>query len=132
MPLTLSKICTGIMPSATLRLNAIVAELRAQGQDIISLAAGEPDFDTPANIVSAANKAMAEGGTHYTAVSGLPQLRQAIATVSLKKKAWCIKKLISLSERGQSKYCMKHCEPLSIRAMKSFYRHLAGSVTPKW
>lgn len=86
MPLTLSKICTGIMPSATLRLNAIVAELRAQGQDIISLAAGEPDFDTPANIVSAANKAMAEGGTHYTAVSGLPQLRQAICDCLFEEK----------------------------------------------
>ena len=86
MPLSLSRVCTRITPSATLRLNALVADMRAQGQDIISLAAGEPDFETPKNIVAAAVKAMADGGTYYTAVSGLPQLRQAICDYLLREK----------------------------------------------
>lgn len=86
MSVSLSKVCEGITPSTTLRLNALVVELRAQGQDIIGLAAGEPDFETPANIVEAANKAMAAGHTHYTAVSGIPALRQAICDDLLKDK----------------------------------------------
>ena len=87
MSVSLSKVCGGITASTTLRLNALVAELRAQGQDIIGLAAGEPDFDTPANIVQAANKAMAQGQTHYTAVSGTPSLRQAICDHLLREKS---------------------------------------------
>lgn len=86
MSVSLSKVCGGITASTTLRLNALVVELRAQGQDIIGLAAGEPDFDTPANIVAAANRAMEEGQTHYTAVSGIPSLRQAICDHLLKEK----------------------------------------------
>ncbi|NLD03976.1 MAG: aspartate transaminase, partial [Clostridiales bacterium] len=47
MALSISSVCRNITPSATLRLNALAAEKRKQGQDIISLAAGEPDFPTP-------------------------------------------------------------------------------------
>jgi aspartate aminotransferase len=53
--------------------------LEAQGKDIIHLEIGEPDFDTPANIIGAAQQALNSGWTHYSPSAGLPQLRQAIA-----------------------------------------------------
>ncbi len=64
--------------SATLKMARMGRELRAQGHDIISLSLGEPDFDTPAHIKDAAKKALDEGYTKYTPVSGLLELRQAI------------------------------------------------------
>ena len=75
----ISKICQGIAPSVTLKMNALVAEMRAQGKDVIGLGAGEPDFDTPLHIRQAAARAMEEGQTRYTAASGTPALRQAVA-----------------------------------------------------
>jgi aspartate aminotransferase len=53
--------------------------LEAQGREIIHLEIGEPDFDTPSNIVEAAIEALREGQTHYTPSAGIPQLREAIA-----------------------------------------------------
>jgi len=67
-----------IQPSPTLAMTARASELKAQGQDIISLSAGEPDFDTPDFIKDAALRAMKEGKTKYTAVEGLIDLRKAI------------------------------------------------------
>ncbi len=69
-----------IKPSPTLALTQKAAELRALGKDILSLTAGEPDFDTPPWVCEAATKAMAAGQTKYTAVAGTPELRQAIVT----------------------------------------------------
>ncbi|MCR2512039.1 aminotransferase class I/II-fold pyridoxal phosphate-dependent enzyme, partial [Salmonella enterica] len=54
-------------------------ELKAKGKDVISLGAGEPDFDTPDNIKQAAIDAITRGETKYTPVSGIPELRKAIA-----------------------------------------------------
>jgi len=53
--------------------------LEAQGREIVHLEIGEPDFDTPANIVEAGITALREGQTHYTPSAGIPQLREAIA-----------------------------------------------------
>jgi len=71
---------SSIRPSATLAVNAKAAELKAKGQNIVSLAIGEPDFPTPAHICKAAQKAIDEGFTRYTAVSGIPELRRAVGT----------------------------------------------------
>lgn len=68
-----------IEPSATLSLNAKVKELTAEGRTIHNFTAGEPDFNTPANVQEAAVRAMKSGYTKYTAVSGAPELRQAIS-----------------------------------------------------
>ena len=54
-------------------------ELRAAGIDIIALAQGEPDFDTPEHVIEAAYRAMRAGQTHYTPVDGTPELKAAIA-----------------------------------------------------
>jgi aspartate aminotransferase len=68
-----------ISPSQTIAISTKARELIAQGRDIISLAAGEPDFDTPDNIKQAAIKALREGKTKYTDVDGIPELKTAIA-----------------------------------------------------
>lgn len=66
--------------SATLKMSQLARELRAEGNDVISLSLGEPDFDTPDHIKEAAKKALAEGFTKYTPVPGLLELREAICT----------------------------------------------------
>src|SRR6476659_6540448 len=67
-----------VKPSATLAADQQGRELKAAGRDIISLAAGEPDFDTPDNIKEAAIKAIRDGKTKYTNVDGIPELKEAI------------------------------------------------------
>lgn len=67
-----------IKPSPTIAVSTKAAELKAAGRDVIGLGAGEPDFDTPDFIKEAANKAIAEGKTKYTAVDGTPDLKKAI------------------------------------------------------
>ncbi len=67
-----------VKPSATLAADAKARELKAAGKDVISLAAGEPDFDTPDNIKDAAIKAIRDGKTKYTNVDGIPELKEAI------------------------------------------------------
>lgn len=74
-----SKRVSSIQPSATLAINAKAQEMRSQGENVVSLAVGEPDFPTPAHIVQAAKNALDEGFTRYTAVPGIPELRQAVA-----------------------------------------------------
>lgn len=68
-----------VKPSPTVALAGKVAELSAQGRDVLSLVAGEPDFDTPDHIKQAAKEAIDRGDTKYTAVDGTPALRRAIA-----------------------------------------------------
>jgi aspartate aminotransferase len=68
-----------IEPSMTLKVSAKAAALKAQGIDVVSFGAGEPDFDTPAHIKEAAKKALDAGATKYTQVEGTPQLRKAVA-----------------------------------------------------
>ncbi|MCF7645864.1 pyridoxal phosphate-dependent aminotransferase [Bacillus subtilis] len=68
-----------VKPSATIAVSQKARELKAKGKDVISLGAGEPDFDTPENIKKAAIDAITRGETKYTPVSGIPELRKAIA-----------------------------------------------------
>jgi len=67
-----------VKPSATIAVTDKARELKAAGRNIIGLGAGEPDFDTPANIKLAAIKAIEAGKTKYTAVDGIPELKEAI------------------------------------------------------
>lgn len=67
-----------IKPSPTLEFAARINQLKAQGHKIYNLTIGEPDFDTPEDIKNAANKALRDGFTKYTAVDGIPSLKQAI------------------------------------------------------
>ena len=67
-----------VKPSATLAVTAKARELQRAGRNVISLGAGEPDFDTPDNIKEAAIRAIREGKTKYTDVDGIPELKAAI------------------------------------------------------
>jgi aspartate aminotransferase len=67
-----------IAPSATIAISAKARALKAAGRDIIGLAAGEPDFDTPDNIKEAAIKAIRDGKTKYTDPDGMPALKEAV------------------------------------------------------
>jgi len=68
-----------IKPSPTIAMTSRARELAASGRDIISLSAGEPDFDTPLHIREAAKAAIDAGHTRYTAVDGIPELKRAVA-----------------------------------------------------
>ena len=85
MALTISRLCRNITPSVTLKINALAVDMAAQGMDVISLGAGEPDFDTPIFIRMAAKYALEDGQTRYTAAAGTPRLRRAVSYF-LKKK----------------------------------------------
>ena len=67
-----------LAPSPTLAMQAKAKAMRAQGIDVISFGAGEPDFDTPPRIKAAAGRALASGHTKYTEVGGIPELRAAV------------------------------------------------------
>ncbi|MBM7869002.1 aspartate aminotransferase [Clostridium pascui] len=74
----LSKKASNIEPSITLAITAKAKELKSQGIDIIGFGAGEPDFNTPANIRNASIEAMEKGYTKYTPASGINELKEAI------------------------------------------------------
>ena len=74
----LSRKAQRIEASVTLAITAKAKEMKENGIDVISFGAGEPDFNTPANIINAAIKAMEEGNTKYTNVNGILPLREAI------------------------------------------------------
>ncbi|CAM3523102.1 pyridoxal phosphate-dependent aminotransferase [Hydrogenibacillus schlegelii] len=79
--LTLSERVKTLQPSPTLALAAKAKALAAEGRDLVAFTAGEPDFDTPAEIVEAAVQALREGKTRYTPSGGIPELRRAVAAM---------------------------------------------------
>ncbi|EOR23559.1 MULTISPECIES: pyridoxal phosphate-dependent aminotransferase [Bacillaceae] len=79
MKIQLAERVNTLTPSTTLAITAKAASLRADGHDVIGLGAGEPDFNTPQNIIDAAVRSMNEGHTKYTPASGLQALKKEIA-----------------------------------------------------
>ena len=79
MEYPISNRASSLTPSVTLAISAEAKRLKAEGKDVVGFGAGEPDFDTPDHIKDAAKKALDEGFTKYTAASGIPELKQAIA-----------------------------------------------------
>ena len=75
----LAKRVSGIDELVTLQITSKAKKMAKDGIDVVSLAAGEPDFDTPDHIKEAAIKAIKEGFTKYTPSSGMPELREAIS-----------------------------------------------------
>ena len=78
MPLELSRVCAAIAPSPTLAIDSKAKAMRAEGRDVISFCAGEPDFMTPQHIRTAAHEALDMGLTKYTPSAGTLELRKAI------------------------------------------------------
>jgi aspartate aminotransferase len=88
----LSKRITSIAESATLKVDAKAKALKAEGRPVISFAAGEPDFPTPAHVVDAALAAVKDPANHrYTPAAGLPTLREAIAEKTQRDSGWSVK-----------------------------------------
>ena len=80
MQLKLSDRMETLSPSMTIAISTLARELKAEGKDVLSFSAGEPDFGTPQRIKDEAIKAINEGFTQYTAVPGIPSLLEAVAT----------------------------------------------------
>lgn len=78
MKLTVANRINRLQPSATMAVIERASQLRAEGVDVVSFGAGEPDFNTPENVVLAAEKAMAAGKTRYTPGSGTLELKKAV------------------------------------------------------
>ncbi|KTC80974.1 aspartate aminotransferase [Legionella cherrii] len=78
MDIALAKRVQKVKPSPTLAVAAKATQMRAQGHDVINLGTGEPDFDTPDYIKEAAIAAIKQGYTKYTAVDGIPELKEAV------------------------------------------------------
>src|SRR5579872_472234 len=79
LPVRFSDRARRIAPSATMAVDAKAKEMQRAGVDVISFGAGEPDFPTPAHVKEAGIAAIAANFTKYTAVAGIPELREAIA-----------------------------------------------------
>lgn len=77
--MVLSAKALGIAPSVTLEVTELAKKMRKEGCDVVGFGAGEPDFDTPQNIVDAAKEALDKGYTRYTPASGIYELKEAVA-----------------------------------------------------
>ena len=88
-----------VKPSATIAVSQKARELKAKGRDVIGLGAGEPDFDTPDNIKTAAIDAINRGETKYTPVAGIPELRRrspSAAQIRMQGRLSSIKPIITV------------------------------------
>jgi aspartate aminotransferase len=91
VPLSFARRLDVVQPSVTLAMNARAAELRAKGVDVFAFGVGEPDFEPPAQVLEAARGALSEGAasvSKYTAVTGIPALKQAICARTAAVRGW--------------------------------------------
>ena len=80
----ISRIAKGIAPSATLAIDSLAKQMKADGIDIIGFGTGEPDFNTPESVKQAGIQAILDNQTRYTPAAGILPLRKAIAAWLLK------------------------------------------------
>jgi aspartate aminotransferase len=79
---------SAVAPSITLAMAARAMELKARGVDVYAFAAGEPDFEPPLAVLEAAKRAIDAGASKYTAVTGIPPLKEAICAWTAKQRGW--------------------------------------------
>jgi aspartate aminotransferase len=108
----LSKRVQKVKPSPTLAMTARAAKLKAEGKDIIGLAAGEPDFDTPAHISDAGVEAIRKGVTRYTAVDGTAELKDAIIGKFKRDNGLSYERSQILVSSGAKQTCFNACAAL--------------------
>ncbi len=109
MTVSLSKRVQQVKPSATLAMTARAAKLKAEGKDIIGLAAGEPDFDTPLHIADAGVEAIRSGLTRYTAVDGTAELKDAIIGKFKRDNELTYERAQILVSSGAKQTCFNLC-----------------------
>jgi aspartate aminotransferase len=112
LPSFLSKRVQKVKPSPTLAMTARAAKLKAEGKDIIGLAAGEPDFDTPVHISDAGVDAIRKGVTRYTAVDGTAELKDAIIAKFKRDNALTYDRAQILVSSGAKQTCFNACSAL--------------------
>ena len=112
LPTSLSKRVQRVKPSPTLAVTARALALKAEGKDIIGLAAGEPDFDTPTHIADAGVDAIRTGLTRYTAVDGTPELKDAIIAKFKRDNGLEYKRNQILVSSGAKQTCFNVCAAL--------------------
>jgi aspartate aminotransferase len=112
LPLSLSKRVQKVKPSPTLAMTARAAKLKAEGKDIIGLAAGEPDFDTPVHISDAGVDAIRKGITRYTSVDGTAELKDAIIAKFKRDNALIYDRAQILVSSGAKQTCFNACAAL--------------------
>ena len=109
MPVSVSQRVQKVKPSPTLAMTARAAKLKAEGKDIIGLAAGEPDFDTPVHISDAGVEAIRKGVTRYTAVDGTTELKDAIIGKFKRDNALTYERAQILVSSGAKQTCFNAC-----------------------
>ena len=112
LPTSLSKRVQRVKPSPTLAVTARALALKAEGKDIIGLAAGEPDFDTPTHVADAGVDAIRKGLTRYTAVDGTPELKDAIIAKFKRDNGLEYKRNQILVSSGAKQTCFNVCAAL--------------------
>ncbi len=88
MPTGFAKRLSAVAPSVTLAMNARAMEFRSRGVDVFAFGVGEPDFEPPAVVLEAAKKAIDTGASKYTAVTGIPALKEAICDATERMRGW--------------------------------------------
>jgi len=88
VPHSLASRLSAVSPSITLAMNARAMELKARGVDVFAFGVGEPDFEPPPAVLDAAKKAIDAGASKYTAVTGIPALKEAICDATEKARGW--------------------------------------------
>jgi len=88
VPHSLASRLSAVSPSITLAMNARAMELKARGVDVFAFGVGEPDFEPPQAVLDAAKKAIDAGCSKYTAVTGIPALKEAICEATEKARGW--------------------------------------------
>jgi len=109
LPVPVSQRVQKVKPSPTLAMTARAAKLKAEGKDIIGLAAGEPDFDTPVHISDAGVEAIRKGVTRYTAVDGTTELKDAIIGKFKRDNALTYERAQILVSSGAKQTCFNAC-----------------------
>ncbi len=88
MPRTLASRLSVVAPSITLAMNSRALELKAKGVDVFAFGVGEPDFEPPEQVRDAAKRAIDAGCSKYTAVTGIPALKEAICDATERSRGW--------------------------------------------
>ena len=88
MPRTFASRLSAVAPSITLAMNARALELKAKGVDVFAFGVGEPDFEPPEAVLEAAKRAIDAGCSKYTAVTGIPALKEAICDATERTRGW--------------------------------------------
>ncbi|STY31707.1 aspartate aminotransferase [Legionella wadsworthii] len=112
MDIALAKRVQKVKPSPTLAVAAKATQMRAQGHDVINLGTGEPDFDTPDYIKEAAIAAIHQGYTKYTAVDGIPELKEAVKNKFKKDNGLDYQSHQILVSVGGKQSCYNLCQAL--------------------